>query len=643
MKPRKGLTSSGSGSLLPHKIQEGRTARSKTCAPSDAGDATKQPPKHLRLFGGVLFLLVASVLATVALVAHTLPGHDHADDNTEKVTFKHVLHSSVSNDLPLEVKSPLPHVIRNTAANQASGKWLKPGPGDWDESVAVTRLRNTPGQLALARRANTSLRSWKARETEVRAYDENHRSESEQQLSIPQRGLPFDHSTLSGVVIPTPLIVDDDARLAPKVKVADGTLHAVATLAPLPVSRARIVDMPTLDDAGDLSLLSLTVSPTHMLLHCSSLAPALQAHTRRLIDTFPFNNELDMLEVRLNELSAVVDAHILIESAFTQYGDPKPLFFDKAKNESRFQPFLHKIVHVIVRDKPLNATGCALGWAHEWHTRDAVASGLTRLPFVVNDTDLLLMSDADELPFSKTLSCVRQNWPLGDAKIVRLRMRWTFFGFFWLNPHESQVANIRTIKVYMITVGNGQDPRVYKRWAIRNNIHEKAVDNGGWHCSWCFDTSLFQAKLVSALCGDGVRWGDYTWDDPTLRYMRKHGIWFGAETFFQGNATSLLEDPHMAPAFVRRNHERFKHLLLPEVSKDLDSHVFVPPYCFDVRADLSAQAILYGLPSEQKRTVDVLYRAWCTDLPKPKNKEIEMLKKLNRGHFRPCNGSWRQR
>ena len=609
MKPRKWLTSSGSRSLLPHKIQEGRTARSKTCAPSDAGDATKQPPKHLRLFGGVLFLLVASVLATVALVAHTLPGHDHADDNTEKVTFKHVLHSSVSNDLPLEVKSPLPHVIRNTAANQASGKWLKPGPGDWDESVAVTRLRNTPGQLALARRANKSLRSWKARETEVRAYDENHRSESEQQLSIPQRGLPFDHSTLSGVVIPTPLIVDDDARLAPKVKVANGTLHAVATFAPSPVSRTRIVDMPTLDDAGDLSLLSLTVSPTHMLLHCSSLAPALQAHTRRLIDTFPFNNELDMLEVRLNELSAVVDAHILIESAFTQYGDPKPLFFDKAKNESRFQPFLHKIVHVIVRDKPLNATGCALGWAHEWHTRDAVASGLTRLPFAVRDTDLLLMSDADELPFSKTLSCVRQNWPLGDAKIVRLRMRWTFFGFFWLNPHESQVANIRTIKVYQTTL-HEKKSGVHQGWKIQ----EKTVDNGGWHCSWCFDTSLFQAKLISALCGDGVRWGDYTWDDPTLRYMRKHGIWFGEDHAFKGAAVDA-RDPHLAPAFVRRNHERFKHLLLPEASKELDGHVFLPPYCFDVRADPNTEAIYGTLSPVQKKTVDALQAAWCPKLP----------------------------
>ena len=67
-----------------------------------------------------------------------------------------------------------------------------------------------------------------------------------------------------------------------------------------------------------------------------------------IYDTFIFFNELDLLEIRLNELDKVVDKFVLVESLMTFSGEEKPLYFQLNKN--RFKKFLHKINHVVVKD-----------------------------------------------------------------------------------------------------------------------------------------------------------------------------------------------------------------------------------------------------------------------------------------------------
>ena len=56
-----------------------------------------------------------------------------------------------------------------------------------------------------------------------------------------------------------------------------------------------------------------------------------------IIDAFPFFNELDLLEIRLNELKDVVDVFVLTESPFTFTGLEKPLYFEE--NKDRFKGF----------------------------------------------------------------------------------------------------------------------------------------------------------------------------------------------------------------------------------------------------------------------------------------------------------------
>jgi len=114
----------------------------------------------------------------------------------------------------------------------------------------------------------------------------------------------------------------------------------------------------------------------------------------RVYDMFPFFNELELLEIRLNELDPVVDVFILAEARHTFQKKPKDLVFEK--NKDRFAKFLPKIRHVIVDELP--------GFFYKWRRPDAwVVSDYQKGQVVrgLHDAqvgDTLIFSDVDEIP-----------------------------------------------------------------------------------------------------------------------------------------------------------------------------------------------------------------------------------------------------
>jgi len=108
---------------------------------------------------------------------------------------------------------------------------------------------------------------------------------------------------------------------------------------------------------------------------------------RRVFDAFIFCDELDLLEARLIELNDAVYRHVLVEAPVTFQGTSKPLYY--LENQERFAPWKDKIVHVIA-----DLNGLRDHWAREDASREAVKQGLGEL----GDNDILLLSDADEIP-----------------------------------------------------------------------------------------------------------------------------------------------------------------------------------------------------------------------------------------------------
>ena len=98
--------------------------------------------------------------------------------------------------------------------------------------------------------------------------------------------------------------------------------------------------------AGAFGASSVDVARRSIARHVESVSP----RPGRVVDAFIFFNELDLLEMRLEELFDVVDVFVLVEATRTFRGEPKPLHF--AENRSRFQPYASKIRHVVVTDLP---------------------------------------------------------------------------------------------------------------------------------------------------------------------------------------------------------------------------------------------------------------------------------------------------
>ncbi|KAG0377865.1 hypothetical protein BGX24_005287 [Mortierella sp. AD032] len=88
--------------------------------------------------------------------------------------------------------------------------------------------------------------------------------------------------------------------------------------------------------------------PGHVLFdEPEALPPSGQRRPRaRVIDIVHFNNELDILEVRMEELDSVVDLFVMIESENTFRMKAKSLYF--RKNKDRFKKFANKTLALFV-------------------------------------------------------------------------------------------------------------------------------------------------------------------------------------------------------------------------------------------------------------------------------------------------------
>jgi beta-1,4-mannosyl-glycoprotein beta-1,4-N-acetylglucosaminyltransferase len=131
-----------------------------------------------------------------------------------------------------------------------------------------------------------------------------------------------------------------------------------------------------------------------------------------IYDIFSFNNELDMLELRLNILDPHVDKFVLVEADKTFSGVNKPLYYEE--NKERFVKFYDKIIHYKVLDSPTsfddpncdqeilqmalnsdNVTRDHICWLIEFYQKESIKKALE--PLNIHDYEMCVVSDVDEI------------------------------------------------------------------------------------------------------------------------------------------------------------------------------------------------------------------------------------------------------
>lgn len=180
-----------------------------------------------------------------------------------------------------------------------------------------------------------------------------------------------------------------------------------------------------------------------------------------VIDAFPFFNELDLLEIRLNSLAPYVDRFVLCEMSITHSGNPKRLWFEE--NKERFSAF--PITHLIapIPDKNLDIEmGKQSGdaWRLEHYQREYLMNGIQD----ADPEDIVLLSDLDEIPNLEDYK--------GEEGAFKQKMYYYYFNVFtnthlWKGPIATKRKNIHTLS------------RIRN---LRNKIPTVVMD-GGWHFS----------------------------------------------------------------------------------------------------------------------------------------------------------------
>jgi len=197
----------------------------------------------------------------------------------------------------------------------------------------------------------------------------------------------------------------------------------------------------------------------------------------KIYDCFTFYNELDLLEIRLNELNGVVDKFVLVEAEKTHQNKDKELYFEN--NKTKFAPFLHKIIHVIV-PKEFFVDNDA--WYNERLQRKCILEGLKE----ANDEDYLIVSDLDEIPSSESVKQAInfKQTPLSFEHILH---------YYYLNTpllvsdSEKNLGSVLLKKSFFER--NTEIVRDRKKHSF--NI----VKNGGWHFSFLGNENVVYNKI----------------------------------------------------------------------------------------------------------------------------------------------------
>lgn len=208
----------------------------------------------------------------------------------------------------------------------------------------------------------------------------------------------------------------------------------------------------------------------------------------KIFDCFTFYNELDLLELRLEELYDHVDHFVLVEGCTTFTDLPKPYYFEE--NKDRYTKWLDKIIHVKVDNMPHSTDA----WENEKFQRNSIEQGIE----TANDDDIIIISDVDEIVRPEIIDEMRQDT---TTQIWGLRMPLFNFKFNYMltTADNYSVWGMAGRKKVMVPAEDFRRQRFqlnsfsfgYNKDGIR------IMEHAGWQFTYLGDTAFAENKIKS--------------------------------------------------------------------------------------------------------------------------------------------------
>ena len=279
-----------------------------------------------------------------------------------------------------------------------------------------------------------------------------------------------------------------------------------------------------------------------------------------IYDCFQFFNELDMLKIRLNVMSPIVDKFVISEATETFSGLKKPLYYEE--NKEMFAEFADKIIHVVVDDTPE-------GYTHDRDTfqKNAVTRGLKDC----TDEDIVIFSDLDEIPNPEKIKEILKDFQ--EDKIYHFAQR---LFYCYLNMEEvsgnllsyagefegverkkwigSKMCSYKLLREQNLMLGELRFPE-RKEIGIR-------VEDGGWHFGYMGGhgekdiKKRVQEKVISA--------AHQEYNSKHVLNQVTDQIKDGKDIFGRDAKFIRCEIDESFPVYVREHQDELSYLIMQE-------------------------------------------------------------------------------
>ncbi len=261
-----------------------------------------------------------------------------------------------------------------------------------------------------------------------------------------------------------------------------------------------------------------------------------------IYDCFQYFSEDHIVDLRMNILSEHVDFFVISESTKTHQGKDKKLNFDKKK----FKKFENKIIYVVAeysKDKKFdNHVGGES--SIEQHQRNSISNGLQK----ANENDLVILSDADEIPDLSKLNEIKKN------------TKYTAFSqsmfMYKLNLQNLNESNWIGSKVCLKK--NFPKPQIlrdlkfkkYPFWRIdKLNLQ---IIKGGWHFSFLQSPSEISKKIKS------YSHGEFNLKENTDEDIIRQKIKDNVDIFNRGFELKKINIDKSYPNYIVNNQNKLK-------------------------------------------------------------------------------------
>ena len=216
-----------------------------------------------------------------------------------------------------------------------------------------------------------------------------------------------------------------------------------------------------------------------------------------IYDCFPFFNELDILEIRLNTLYETVDYFVITEANKTHTGSEKEYIFEQ--NKERFTKFLNKIIYIKIDDFPdlesSKTSSDGNKWLYENYQRDAIMRGLENC----KPDDIVIISDCDEIPNPEAIKKYKD----GICSLMQLRFGFNYNSLYITIPFckSAKICKYKELINPKKKIKE-KDKKYcqYSKYGLQTYLRfvkGKKIKNGGWHFSYIGNIENIKYKMNS--------------------------------------------------------------------------------------------------------------------------------------------------